>query len=295
MIIILYKRLAVLLACLMAATLLASCTKKTDGPFDGSYEITVLSREEGSGTRGAFVELFGVEEKNSEGKKVDRTTVEANISNSTAVVMTAVEGYRYAIGYISLGSLNSGVKALEIDGAAPTPENIADGSYAVARPFLLAHSEGLSDEAADFLTYILSAEGQQVVADSGYIPLNTGDAYTGVGMTGKVVVAGSSSVTPVMEKLKESYLAHNPSVTIEVQQSDSTTGITSVRDGIADLGMASRTLGESELAQGLIPVTIAMDGIVVIVNHENPIDGLTKEQVRGIYTGEVLTWGEVLS
>ena len=257
-----------------------------------SGEITVVSREEGSGTRGAFVELTGVEAKNAEGTKVDNTTEEAVVTNSTNVMMTTVAGDASAIGYISLGSLIDTVKAVQIGGVDATVENIKAGTYSLARPFNIAVKEGLSDVAQDFVSFILSAEGQAVIAENKYIPLDDAPAYAGKQVAGKIVVAGSSSVTPVMQKLKEAYQAVNPSAEIEVQQSDSTTGMQSAMDGICDIGMASRDLKDSEKEAGLIGTTIAMDGIAVIVNQENPVETLTLEQVKATFTGEITDWSE---
>ena len=258
-----------------------------------SGEITVVSREEGSGTRGAFIELTGVEENNADGVKVDNTTEEAIVTNSTNVMMTTVAGDESAIGYISLGSLNDTVKALQIDGVDATVENIKNGAYTLARPFNIATKEGLSDVAQDFVNYIMSAEGQQVIADNKYIPLDDAPAYEGKQVSGKIVVAGSSSVTPVMQKLAEAYQVVNPNAEIEVQQSDSTTGMQSAIDGICDIGMASRDLKDSEKEAGLNGQTIAMDGIAVIVNQNNDLTTLTLAQVKSIFTGEVTEWENV--
>lgn len=258
-----------------------------------SGEITVVSREEGSGTRGAFIELTGVEEKNADGVKVDNTTEEAVVTNSTNVMMTTVAGDESAIGYISLGSLNDTVKALQIDGVDATVENIKNGTYTLARPFNIATKEGLSEVAQDFVNYILSAEGQQVIADNKYIPLDDAPAYEGKQVSGKIVVAGSSSVTPVMQKLAEAYQVVNPNAEIEVQQSDSTTGMQSAIDGICDIGMASRDLKDSEKEAGLNGQTIAMDGIAVIVNQNNDLTTLTLAQVKSIFTGEATEWENV--
>ena len=258
-----------------------------------SGEITVVSREEGSGTRGAFIELTGVEEKNADGVKVDNTTEEAVVTNSTNVMMTTVAGDESAIGYISLGSLNDTVKALQIDGVDATVENIKNGAYTLARPFNIATKEGLSEVAQDFVNYIMSAEGQQVIADNKYIPLDDAPAYEGKQVSGKIVVAGSSSVTPVMQKLAEAYQVVNPNAEIEVQQSDSTTGMQSAIDGICDIGMASRNLKDSEKEAGLNGQTIAMDGIAVIVNQNNDLTTLTLAQVKSIFTGEATEWENV--
>ena len=258
-----------------------------------SGEITVVSREEGSGTRGAFIELTGVEEKNADGVKVDNTTEEAVVTNSTNVMMTTVADDESAIGYISLGSLNDTVKALQIDGVDATVENIKNGTYTLARPFNIATKEGLSEVAQDFVNYIMSAEGQQVIADNKYIPLDDAPAYEGKQVSGKIVVAGSSSVTPVMQKLAEAYQAVNPNAEIEVQQSDSTTGMQSAIDGICDIGMASRDMKDSEKEAGLNGQTIAMDGIAVIVNQNNDLTTLTLAQVKSIFTGEATEWENV--
>lgn len=256
-------------------------------------DIVVVSREDGSGTRGAFIELFGVEVKDADGKKVDNTTLDAEIVNSTSVVLQTVSGNDAAIGYISLGSLNDTVKALQIDGADATVANVKDGSYKISRPFNIVTKAEVSEAAKAFIDFILSAEGQAVVADNHYIPMDNAPAYAGSTVAGKVVVAGSSSVTPVMEKLKEAYLAVNPNAEIEIQMSDSSTGVKMAIDGTADIGMASRALKDSETAEGVASTVIATDGIAVIVNLNNPIAGLTAEQVRQIYVGEVLNWADV--
>ncbi len=297
--------LGITLALVMILTLAAGCANSTEPAatptepaapalsFDRGREINVNSREDGSGTRGAFIELFGVEQKDAEGNKVDMTTLEASITNSTSVMMSAVNGDLYGIGYISLGSLNDTVKALQIDGADATVENIKAGSYTIARPFNIATKGEGSEAAQAFIDYILSADGQKVIENSGYISIAEGAAYGGKQVVGKVVVAGSSSVTPVMEKLKEAYLIVNPSAEIEIQQSDSSTGMNYTIDGICDIGMASRELKDSELEAGLTPTVMAMDGIAVIVNKDNPLTGLTTQQVMGVYIGENLNWSEL--
>ena len=264
-----------------------------DSDWDNTRDITVVSREDGYGTRGAFVELFGIEEEVN-GEKVDMTTEEANITNSTSVMMSTVAQDEYAIGYISLGSLDDSVKAVKIDGSEATAENIKNGSYKISRPFNIATKEDLSDAAQDFEDFILSTEGQKVVEDNKYIPLDDVSDYKSNGASGKVVVAGSSSVSPVMEKLKEAYQAVNSDVEVEIQTSDSTTGMQNAIDGVCDIGMASRELKDSEKEAGLTPTVIAMDGIAVVVNNDNPTDELSSDQVKSIFTGDVLTWDEAL-
>ncbi len=261
--------------------------------FDASKEIGVITREEGSGTRGAFIELFGIEQKNDAGEKVDYTSDAAEVTNSTSVMMTTVAGDLYALGYISLGSLDSTVKAIQIDGADASVENIKSGSYKIARPFNIATKDGLSKEAQDFIDYIMSADGQAVIEENGYISVSDAPAYSGAVASGKIVVSGSSSVTPVMEKLKEAYLKVNPGMTIEVQQSDSSTGMTNTIDGTCDIGMASRELKDSEIEKGLTATVIAMDGIAVIVNNDSPVSGLTSDEVKDIFMGNMVTWSEV--
>ncbi|MGC4020088.1 MAG: substrate-binding domain-containing protein [Muricomes sp.] len=262
--------------------------------WDSSNDITIVSREEGSGTRGAFIELFGIEEKQGD-EKVDMTTEEAQITNNTSVMMTTVAGDEYAIGYISLGSLNDTVKALKIDGAEATPENVKSGTYKVSRPFNIATKKDLNNEVAkDFINFILSKEGQAVVADNHYIALDDVKPFEGKSPSGKAVVGGSSSVSPVMEKLIEAYKAVNANAEIELQTTDSTTGMTSAIDGSYDIGMASRELKDTELEGGLEPTVIATDGIAVIVNKNSAVDELSSEQIKSIYTGDVLTWDEVV-
>lgn len=293
------KFLALGLAMMMSVVALTGCGGGSEEAAEGgdtaaaSGAISVVSREDGSGTRGAFIELFGIEEKNDAGEKVDMTTEMAEITNSTAVMMTTVAGNPNAIGYISLGSLDDSVKALKIDGAEATAENIKNGTYKVARPFNIATKEDVSEVASDFIAFIMSDEGQAVVEENGYISQGSTGAYTASNMSGKIVVAGSSSITPVMEKLKEAYIALNPNVTIEVQQNDSTTGMTSVAEGTCDIGMASRELKDSELANGLQPTVIAMDGIAVIVNQENTVSDMTSDTVKAIFTGATTDWSEV--
>lgn len=278
-----------------AAATEAAATEAQTEAADASMEgaIDVISREDGSGTRGAFIELFGVEQKDASGEKVDYTTDDAEITNSTEVMITSVAGDKQAIGYISLGSLNDSVKALKIDGAAATVDDIKDGSYKIARPFNIVTTGEVSDVAQDFINFIFSEEGQKVVEDNGYISQGNQGAYTASGKSGKVTVAGSSSVTPVMEKLAEAYKALNSDVTVEVQQSDSTTGVTSSIEGVCDIGMASRDLKDEETAKGAQGQVIAMDGIAVVVNNDNPVDDLTSEQVKDIYVGDTTDWSEL--
>lgn len=262
--------------------------------WDASNDITIVSREDGSGTRGAFVELLGIEQK-IDGEKVDMTTEEAQITNSTSVMMTTVAGDEYAIGYISLGSLDDSVKALSIDGVEATADHVKDGSYVVSRPFNIAVKEDLDNAVAeDFINFILSAEGQEIVADNGYITIDGAEAFEGTNPEGKAVVGGSSSVSPVMEKLIEAYAEVNPNAEIELQTSDSTTGMTATIEGSYDIGMASRELKEEEVDGGLVGTVIATDGIAVIVNNNSNVDGLTSEQVMEIYTGAVSAWDEVV-
>ena len=285
------KFAAIFMCAALAVGALSGCSSnENSSTADNSTAgnpISVVTREDGSGTRGAFVELFGIEDADGN----DAITQSAEISNSTSVVMTTVAGNPDAIGYISLGSLNNTVKALEIDGVAATVENINNGTYKVYRPFNIATKEGLSETAQDFVNFIMSEQGQAIVAEEGYISVESNGSYTPSGKTGTVTVSGSSSVTPVMQVLKEEYEALN--VTIELQQSDSTTGVNDAIAGTSDIGMASRALKDSELEQGVVGTVIANDGIAVIVNNESTVTGLTSEQVKGIYMGELTNWSEV--
>ena len=286
------KKLLSVLTALTLAVGMIGCGG-SDG-FNADEEISIITREDGSGTRGAFIELFGIEKKNEEVKIIDHTTDAASITNSTSVMMTTVESDLHAIGYISLGSLNDTVKAVQIDGVTASVENIKNGSYSIYRPFNIAVKEGLSDVAQDFINYILSAEGQAVIEGAGYITVSENGAFASNGASGKITVAGSSSVSPVMQKLKEAYLAVNTGAEIEILTSDSSTGMSNAIEGICDIGMASRAVKDSEKEKGLTEITIANDGVAVIVNKENPVESMTKEQVEQIYTGVVSNWSDIV-
>lgn len=292
------KAAAILMAATLAMGAFAGCGSSNEGEGNGEAKgaagaITVNTREDGSGTRGAFVELFGIEEE-VDGEKVDMTTQGAKVTNSTSVMMQTVAGDVNAIGYISLGSLDDSVTALKIDGVEATAENVANGTYKVSRPFNIATKEGLSDAAQDFVNYIMSAEGQQVIEDEGYIKAAAdAQAFASNNASGSVTVAGSSSITPVMEKLVEAYNAVNPNVKIEVQESDSTTGMQNAIDGLCDIGMASRDLKDSETGAGLTGTVIAQDGIAVIVNNDSGITEMTSDQVKQIYLGEITNWEDL--
>ena len=299
------KFIAVLAAASMVAAMAAGCGSKEDtkaegdaateeggeaGSWDAANMITAVTREEGSGTRGAFTELFGVVDEEDN----DMITLDAQTTNSTSVMMTTVSENEYAIGYISLGSLDESlVKAVKIDGVDATAENIENGTYKVSRPFNVAVKPDSDNAVAkDFMAFIMSTEGQAVVADEGYIPVAEVEAYAGEAPEGSCVVGGSSSVSPLMEKLIEAYAEVNPNASIELQTSDSTTGMTSAIEGSYDIGMASRELKDEEAAE-LEGTVIATDGIAVIVNKNNPTDDLTSDQVKNIYLGDVTTWDAI--
>ena len=278
-----------LITILVAVMLSLSSLMAQGATEEKAVKINVISREEGSGTRGAFVELTGVEEK-VDGVKVDQTTLDAEIASSTSVVITTVAGDKSAIGYISLGSLNDTVKAIEVDGTYPTVDTVKSGEYKIARPFVVAYMS-LSDVAEDFLSFVMSKSGQDIIQGKGYIKVNeTEEGYSASMKSGTLTISGSSSVYPVMEKLTEAYSALNPDVKITLMQSDSTTGVNDAISGKSDLGLSSRELKDSEKEKGLTPKVIALDGIAVIVNKENSVNGLSTETIKDIYKGDITTW-----
>ncbi len=286
-----YAVLSAITLAVLGGTLFAAPKKNKNF---GKKSVVLISREEGSGTRGAFVELFGIEMKNAEGKKVDFTSEEADITNSTEVMLTSIAGNKYAIGYVSLGSLNKTVKALKIEGVSPSVSTIKNGTYKISRPFnIVTKQTGLSENASDFIRFILSSDGQAIVEANGYISATQNPAYIATGKKGKITVAGSSSVTPVMEKLAEAYEKLNPEIKIEVQMSDSTTGVNSALNGVCEIGMASRELKDSEKAKGALQTKIAIDGIAVIINKENPTESASIQSVKDLYIGTISKWGDV--
>lgn len=286
-----YAVLSAITLAVLGGTLFAAPKKNKNF---GKKSVVLISREEGSGTRGAFVELFGIEMKNAEGKKVDFTSEEADITNSTEVMLTSIAGNKYAIGYVSLGSLNKTVKALKIEGVSPSVSSIKNGTYKISRPFnIVTKQTGLSENASDFIRFILSSDGQAIVEANGYISATQNPAYIATGKKGKITVAGSSSVTPVMEKLAEAYEKLNPEIKIEVQMSDSTTGVNSALNGVCEIGMASRELKDSEKAKSALQTKIAIDGIAVIINKENPTESASIQSVKDLYIGTISKWGDV--
>lgn len=285
---------ALALAAMLSMGVLVGCGGTSDSTEGGTGAINVISREDGSGTRSAFVELFGVEEKDANGEKIDRTKADASVTNSTAVMMTNVANDPNAIGYLSLGSLDDSVKAVKIDNVDATADNVKNGTYEVSRPFNIVTKDSVSEVAQDFIDFILSADGQKIVEDNKYTAsVDNAKAFKTKAPTGKLVIAGSSSVSPVMEALKEAYLAINTNAEIEIQTSDSTTGVNSAKEGICDIGMASRELKDEEKSAGLTATVIAIDGIAVIVNDNNPIETMTKDQVKSVYVGETTDWSQL--
>lgn len=286
------KIISLALSGIIAASLLTGCGAGSDTSSTSS-EIVVVTREEGSGTRGAFIELTGIEEKGDDGTKTDRTSKEAITQMKTDTVLTSVAGNKDSIGYVSTGSLNDTVKAINIDGVAPTTENIKNGSYKISRPFNIATKGNISNLAQDFISFIMSKDGQ-IVVEKSYIAIDDSlPPYSGNKPTGKIVIAGSSSVTPIMEKLREAYIEINPNAEIEVQQSDSSSGMTAAINGTVDIGMASRNLKDSEKEQ-LTDLAIALDGIAVITHKENTISDLTIDNVKEIFVGEITNWSEII-
>ena len=299
------KWIGILLSAALMASIFTACSGNNYGSgtqgeggdnadpiFNTTKDIVVISREDGSGTRGAFIELLGIEQKNDDGTRKDLTTKEAIIAKQTDVMMMNIVGNPYAIGYMSLGSLNDMVKAVHIEGIPPTAENVKNGTYPITRPFNIATKGEPAGLTEDFIDFILSADGQAIVSKNYISIAENAPVYVGKNLSGKIVVAGSSSVAPIMEKLKEAYLTINPNAAIEIQMSDSSAGITGAIDGTCDIGMTSRELKDSELEK-LSSTRIALDGIVIIVNNGNTVTNLTTEQVRAIFTGEALNWSVI--
>lgn len=285
------KAISILAAAALAAAMFAGCSGENSSS-GASGAITVITREDGSGTRGAFIELTGVEKKDGEGNRSDETTLSALTSKSTDAVLTQVKGDVNAIGYISLGSMNEDVKALKIEGVEATIDNIKADKYAIARPFNIATNGDVSDVTADFIKFIMSADGQKVIEENGYVAVNdSAEAYTPADVSGTIKINGSSSVTPVMTKLKEAYEKINDKADIEIQQTDSSTGMKTVAEGSCDIGMASRELKDTE--SELNGTTIAKDGIAIIVNPNNALDDINVETIRKIYVGEITSWEDV--
>ena len=300
------KLIAFVLTVILAISSLVACTSSNNSGagntggnqgsgsggapnFDSNRPISVVTREDGSGTRSAFIELFGIQDAN----KNDQTTREAIVADKTDVMMTTVANDPYSIGYVSLGSLNNTVKAVGVNGVAATAANVKNGSYPIQRPFIIATAGEPTGPTKDFIDFIMSKEGQAVVGARGYIAVNQGAApYSGSKPSGNIVIGGSSSVTPLMEKLREEYLAINPNATIEIHMFDSSTGMSGTIDGTFDIGMASRELKESEAAK-LTGVEIALDGIAVIVNPNNPITDISRENVKRIYIGDATIWSDI--
>jgi len=290
-----FKLTAIVLAIILALSMFAGCggtDSANDGDFDSDKEINLVTREDGSGTRSAFVELLEIEVKNDDGTKQDLTSVEAVVAKATDIMMTSISGDTYSIGYISLGSMNETVKAVKIDEVEATAENVKNGSYAIQRPFNIVTKGDVDGLAKDFIDFILSADGQKVIAE-GYVSIDDSAAdFESASPSGKITVGGSTSVSPIMEKLKEAYLAINPDAEIEIQTTDSSAGITGTIDGILDIGMASRDLKDEEVGE-VDSTQIAIDGLAVIVNNSNPIESLTADQIKSMYIGDTTSWSEV--
>lgn len=251
-----------------------------------SGDIHVISREDGSGTRGAFVEITEILSKNENREKVDNTTIDAIIQNCTDAVMTTVAGDKDAIGYISLGSLNDTVKAVNVNDVEPTVDNVKSGKYPLQRPFLIAY-KSLNPTTEDFIKYIMSSDAKEIIEQNGYVSSAGEEKYTVQNLSGSIVISGSTSVTPLMEKLIEAYNVFNPDVDIELQSTGSSAGIADVTNDAADLAMSSRNLKDEEKLESQ---TMAIDGIAVIVHKDNALSNISMEQLKQIYIGELTDW-----
>ena len=275
------KRIPLLLLLVAVLVFTSACSGTTD-------KITAVTREDGSGTRSAFSSVFGIEKDGC-----DNITQYAEVTNSTAVMITSVAGYKNAIGYVSVGSMSDTVKAVSIDGIEPTVSNIKSGSYKAVRNFNIVTRGNVSALTEDFIRYIMSDEGQGIAEGLGYIAAVEGEEYKSAGLSGTITVAGSTSVSPVIESIAEKYTEINKNVSVEVQQTGSSAGIQSVSEGICDIGMSSRELSENELHVGLESAVIATDGIAVIVNIHNPVDDLSSSDINRIFSGEIKRWSEL--
>lgn len=285
--------LAVVLVAAIAVTVFAGCSAKKDNNKNENTAsggaITVISREDGSGTRDAFTELMEIIDEQGNDATVDT----AEITNSTSVMMSTVNGNANAIGYVSLGSLSDEVKALSLDGVAPSTQTVKDGSYKLQRPFNIAYNEtSLSDAAKDFIRYIMSTQAAEVINEEGYIAMDTAEDYKASGLSGTVTLAGSTSVAPLMNVLADKYEILNPNVKIEIQESGSSAGIQSAIEGAVNIAMSSRNLKDEE-SKVLASKKIALDGIAVIVNSSNGLNNITSAHLKDIYTGKVTKWEEV--
>ncbi len=282
------KILAIGMAVSMALGLAGCGGGNDEEGADGAQglDITVISREEGSGTRDAFTEITGVMKDD-----VDMTVDTAEISNSTSVVIQSVAGNEAGIGYISMGSMSEEVKAVKINGVEATTDNVKSGDYELQRPFNIVTKGEVKELPQDFIDFIMSADGQAIVEEEGYISIGgEAEPYETKGLKGTITLAGSTSVAPVMEVLADKYKKINNDVTIEIQQTGSGAGIQSAIEGVCDIGMASRELEEEEAAEGLRSSEIALDGIAVIINSNNAVEELSMEEIMQIFTGEITNW-----
>ena len=260
------------------------------GDFDVATDIHVITREDGSGTRGAFSEIANIVDENGD----DAITQSATVQNGTSAVMQGVAGDVYAIGYISLGSLDNSVKAVNVNGIEATPENIMSGDYEVARNFNVAYGGELSEVAQDFWDFMFSAQAQELVAEEGYVSVDTeATEYEAKALAGDITIVGSTSVQPIMERMAQAYREYNPDVVIDITAPGSGAGVTAAIDGTADIGMASRELSDEEQAQLSETAAIAVDGIAVILHLDNITEDLSLEDISGIYSGDITTWDAV--
>lgn len=274
------KKIVVIFAAFLLTVLLTGCRENAD--------INVISREAGSGTRDAFTQLTGIKENGS-----DNTAVTSEITSSTFVVIKSVAGDKNAIGYVSLGTLAGDIKALKINGTAPSAENIENGTYPLVRTFNIVDRGDLTAEAQDFVDFVMSAEGREIIEKEGYVAAGEADSPEKSekdSRKGRIVIAGSTSVAPLMDVLADKYMKYHPKVKIEIQQTGSGAGITSVLAGACDIGISSRELTEEEMAKGARASAIARDGIVVIVNQENETEDMTIDEIRDIFTGRRTVW-----
>ena len=283
------KKILLLISTLL---LITSCTgKKTNVNKSKNFDLTVTSREDGSGTRKSFIEQVGLIKEDKNGNYKDLTTDNSMVINSTNGVLKAVGVDKTAIAYVSLTALDDSVKAIKIDGVSPNKTTIESGEYKLQRPFGLVYKkDSAKDLSKDFLEYVKSKSAKNLIEDEGLLAITNEKEYKSKNLKGKLTITGSSSLSSIVEKLAENYEKLNKNVEVEVLSNESLTGLKNVKDNVVDIAMVSNKLQDENLFSEIF----AIDGIAIIVNKDNTqINDLTMEQLRDIYRGEIKNTGEL--